>query len=181
MDGRHHVLRTSHSLGGAQSFQYHDFYMFRAGDSRHAPIVPPGGDGAGHMGAVGVLLRTHGEHRRVIVEEIPAEIVVHIAVAVIVNAVTRDLAVVGPDGIPQIGMEDVHSCVDDGHHHVPVGLGGVVEFPGGGDVNVHPRCRVGGEHFIVPGTGGDGQAGVRSVGGGVVGGAAVGEAAADLH
>ena len=61
----------------------------------------------------------------VVVVEVPAVHVVHEAVAVVVDAVSRDLARVGPDVRRQVGMRVIDAAVDDPDQDGVVPHGGV--------------------------------------------------------
>ena len=89
------------------------------------PVVAHGPDDAGHVRAVRVIV-----HRiAVVTHEIVTVDVVHIPVAVVIQAVAGDLAGIDPDVGLEVGMEVVNARVDDGH-------------PDGSGVGYHgPRLR----------------------------------------
>ena len=72
-------------------------------------VVGHGGDGAGHMGAMPVVV----EWIAIIVDDIDAVTVVHIAVVVVIDAVVADLSRIGPDVVGQIGMPVMDAAVDN--------------------------------------------------------------------
>src|SRR5688500_10009185 len=85
-------------------------WMPRApGDTGHAgAVVAPGADDAGDVRAVPVEVGRVG----VLVGEVVAVDVVGEAVGVVVEAVARDLAGVGPQVLGQVGMVELGAGVD---------------------------------------------------------------------
>ena len=73
-------------------------------------VVALGPDRPGDVRAVAVVV----ERRVVVLDEVPAAGVVDPAVAVVVDAVARDLAGVRPDVVVQLGMVVGDAAVDDG-------------------------------------------------------------------
>ena len=90
------------------------------GQTHHADVVVGGGDDAGHVGAVAVVVHAAVASRL----QIDAVDVVDVAVAVVVDAVAGDLLGVDPDVVLEILVGVVHAGVDDGHHHAAVAAGG---------------------------------------------------------
>ena len=90
------------------------------GQTHHADVVVGGGDDAGHVGAVAVVVHAAVASRL----QIDAVDVVDAAVAVVVDAVAGDLLGVDPDVVLEILVGVVHAGVDDGHHHAAVAAGG---------------------------------------------------------
>ena len=65
------------------------------------------------------------------IKEIPAVYIVDIAVAVIIDAISRNFVFVGPNGILQIRVVDVDSGVNDCNHHLTMLLcTGIIKIPG---------------------------------------------------
>ncbi len=93
---------------GAEELQRHDAHV--PVHARNADgVVADRTDGAGHMGAVAVVV-----HRRALsIEEIVPIDVVHVTVAVVVYAVLRDFAGVHPEVVNQVGMGRIDTRVDD--------------------------------------------------------------------
>src|SRR5690606_19882599 len=79
-------------------------------DGRDLDAELAGGDEAGHL--VGVLVHLAAVRAA---DEVPAEAVIHVAVAVLVLAGVRDLALVDPDVVLQVLVLDVDPGVDDRH------------------------------------------------------------------
>jgi hypothetical protein len=121
-------------------------------NARHTYAVVAGrSDGARDVRAVLVAVAGDGVgivDGGVVVGEVVAVDVVHVAVAVVVRAVAGDLAGVGPDVVPEVRVVDVHALVDHAYHDVratgghipglghvgvsirgPAGLAGVIEAP----------------------------------------------------
>ena len=90
------------------------------GQTHHADVVVGGGDDAGHVGAVAVVVHAAVASRL----QIHAVDVVDVAVAVVVDAVAGDLLGVDPDVVLEILVGVVHAGVDDGHYHAAVAAGG---------------------------------------------------------
>gem|GEM_PF-6438033 len=93
----------------------------------HAGAIARSTNGAGHVGAVVVVRPV--VHGGIVVVEVPAVDVVHVAVAVVVDAVGGNLPRVDPDVVGKIGVGDLHPGVDDAHVHgrrprEPIGPGG---------------------------------------------------------
>src|SRR5262249_9769888 len=93
--------------------------------------VADGADGTRDVGAVALVVHRVG----VVVDEVVAVDVIHVAVVVVVDAVAGDLARVGPDVGGQVGVGVVHAGVEDGDDHT-TGAGGDVPRLGGVDVGV---------------------------------------------
>ena len=97
------------------------------------------------------------------VKEIVAVNVVHIAVAVVIDAVPGDLVLVGPKSVHKLRMLRIHAGVDDGHHHVPALLCSGLRLPhliqgkGLGHVHVHALHRLYLPVFKIPGLHGAGR------------------------
>ena len=67
-------------------------------------------------------------HGVVAVEEVPAVDVIDVAVVVIVDVVTRDLARIGPDVIPEIWVVDVYALVDHRNYRARAAGGRIPGF-----------------------------------------------------
>jgi len=133
-------------------------------NSHHTGSVPGGGDDAGACGSVAIFIE--GIAGRV--PGVDAVDVIDVAVAVIVDAVARDLARIPPHVGGQVGMGGVDARVDDRHQHrggpqaqVP-GLGGLDVGAGDGahiltcvpECPLTPEVRLFGDdvlelHFVV--------------------------------
>ena len=120
------------------------------------PLLPVARDRAGDVRPVPELV----VRQVVAVDEVPAMHVVDVAVVVVVDAVARDLARVGPDVAGEVGVGQLHPGVDDGDHHARVPGGRV---PGGLGVDVDVallveppqlreprvvRCEIGRDHAV---------------------------------
>src|SRR5262249_1826177 len=116
--------------GPAVAAAVEDLQVHHAGaprDTRDAHgVVALGGDDAGHVGAVAVVVERVGE----VIGEVVAVHVVDVAVVVVVDEVAGDLARVGPEVGHQVRMADIHARVEHGDKHrritgrdVPGGLG----------------------------------------------------------
>ncbi len=87
--------------------------------SRHAhAVVADGGDGARHVRAVTMVVLGIV----VVVAEVVAVDVVHVTVAVVVDAVAGDLPRVGPYVGGEVGMGVIHAGVDHSHDDIGAGL-----------------------------------------------------------
>ena len=123
------------AAAGVEELQPHDRDLpVHARDS--GAIVADRADGAGHVRAVRVVV----EHVGGVVGEVPTVDIVDIAVAVVVDAVTRRLAGVAPDVRREIGVVVVDAGVDHGDDHGPRS-GGDIPRRRGIDVGVgKPAC-----------------------------------------
>ena len=78
-------------------------------DACHAVVVILRGDYSGNMGSVAVVI-----HRVVVVsDEVPAVVVIYVAVTVVINSVAGDFACVYPYIVSYIYMIIVHARVYD--------------------------------------------------------------------
>ena len=83
-----------------------------------AAVVALAGNRAGDVRAV-----TMNVHRiAIVVGEVVAVDIVHVAVTIVVDAVAGDFARIGPDVLHQIGMRVVDPRVDDANEDIGAGL-----------------------------------------------------------
>src|SRR5262249_24208377 len=124
--------------GGVEELERHEADVpIDAGDAD--AVVADRPDGAGHVGAVAVVV--HGV--AVVVHEVVAVDVIDVAVVVVVDAVAGDFAGVGPDVGGQVGVVVVDAALDDGDGDA-AGAGGRVPGLGGVDVGVRGAAALAG-------------------------------------
>jgi len=119
--GAHHVGVVDRLDGGFRAsvaVRAEELHRHDADVPRHTrdadTVVAHAADGARAVGAVTVVV-----HRiAVVVEEVVAVNVVNVTVAVIVHAIARDLAGIGPYVLREVGVVVVDACIDDRDHNV---------------------------------------------------------------
>ena len=101
------------------------------------------------MGAVAVLVPNI--NLIIIGNKIPAVHIINIAVAVIVNAITRNLVLINPDGVFQIRVRGVNSGIYDSNGNGALVFCLLIELPGFFNVDIDPSYGVCPDSVIVAG------------------------------
>ena len=137
-DGLDESRCISFTVPASQSLHRHELHPVPRDHPRDPNTIAGGRpDGTGPVSAVAVLGAIID--LVIVMVKIPAVHIVRVSVSVVIQAVSRDLILIDPDSSRQILMGNIHSGIDDGHHHVPLSLS--VGGPGIGHPHIDPgRC-----------------------------------------